>query len=366
MSRLPISILLLTALGMAACAAEDGRLATPETSLPPPTEAPTESAATATADATATTMLEATEAAQDGLTGRLYYVGYINQRQHLLTLDLASGEETSLFAVPGDAWLSEVVASPDGRQLLLAYAPSPEQNQAQFGFTALHVMPADASTEPALLIAQEDPSESFFNISWPLDDTIYYAHFAPAIDETGAVLYGSQVERALLPGAEVEVLAVDAAWPRLSNDGAHLAYVTEAGDLVLSAADGSSPEFLLGPESFAAVDAPLFSPDDSRLYFSAVDLEPAAFLSPLDRLLGVRVARAHSVPSDWWRLPVAVDGPAERLTTIDKIGLYGDFDDAGRHLYFVAADGVYVMDPDGRDLTQLSTTPTVPTIDWAP
>jgi hypothetical protein len=365
MTQIRSLILFLMLLTLVACATED-RPATPESSSTAPIEGPAEPAATATTGEEVMVQ-EATPAAESvELTGRLYYIGYVDQQQQLLTLDLATGEVTSLFTAASDAWLSEVAVSPDGQQLLLAYAPSPEQNQAQYGFTALYVMPADASAEPALLISQEDPSESFFNISWPLDDTVYYAHVAPVIDDTGAVLYVSQVERAFLPGAEVEVLAEDAAWPRLSNDGALLAYVTEAGDLMLSAADGSSPELLLGPESFAAVDAPLFSPDDGELYFSAVDLEPDASQSLWDRFMGVQIAQAHSVPSDWWRMPVEADVASERLTTVDKIGLYGDFDEDGRHLYFVAADGVYVMGPDGQELRQLATLPTVPTIDWAP
>lgn len=359
-------LFLLLAFTLVACAAGDSQPAKNETATLPPAELPTEPVATATSDQEGLVEEQTPAAAADERNGRLYTVGYVNQQQHLLTLDLVAGEESSLFTVPSSAWLSEVAASPDGQQLLLAYAPSPEQNQAQYGFTALYVMPADASGEPELLIAQEDPSESFFNISWPLDDTIYYAHVAPSIDDTGAVLYGSQIERAHLPGAEIEVLVKDAAWPRLSSDGARLVYVTEAGNLMLAAADGSFPELLLGPETFAAVDAPLFLPDGSQLYFSAVDLTPAASLSPLDRLMGVQVAQAHSVPSDWWRLSLGANQESWRLTSVDKVGLYGVFDGAGRHLYFVAADGVYVMGPDGQALTQLSMTPMLPTIDWTP
>lgn len=355
--------LLTILLGLVACATENGQ-PTPEATATNPADIVIEPTATTVEDVP---LEQATSAAEDSeLSGRLYTVGYIGQQQHLLVLDLISGEESSLLAVPRDAWLSEVAASPDGQQLLLAYSPSPEQDQAQFGFTALYVMPADASGEPQLLIAQEDPSESFFNISWPLDDMIYYAHIALSIDDKGAVTYTSQIERAHMPGGQAEVVVKGAAWPRLSNDGTRLAYVTEADELMLSAANGSSPELLLGTESFAAVDAPLFSPDGRQLYFSAVDLAPTASSSLLDRLLGVQVAQAHSVPSDWWRLPVGGEAHTERLTAIDKIGLYGDFDDGGLQLYFVAADGIYVMGPNGQDLTQLSSTLLLPTVDWTP
>jgi WD40-like Beta Propeller Repeat len=366
LANLRVSFITILGLALAACAAENAQLAPTQTQMVTTVEPQAEPAATATVVETASAQEELPAAENSDLVGRLYTIGYIGQQQHLLTLDLASGEETSLMTVAKDAWLSEVVASPDGQRLLLAYAPTPEHSQAQYGFTALYVMPADASAEPELLVAQEDPSESFYNISWPLDDTIYFVHFAPTVDELNVVLYVSQIERAQLPGAEVEVLVKDAAWPRLSNDGARLAYVTEAGELMISAADGSSPEMLLGPEAFAAVDAPVFSPDGDQLYFSTVDLPPETSLSPLDRLLGVQVAYAHSVPSDWWLLAMDAGSQPERLTTIDKIGLYGDFDDDGRNLYFVAADGVYVMDPNGQNVTQLATMPTVPSLDWTP
>jgi hypothetical protein len=358
-------LLFIVALGLAACASEDDQPSS-QTASAPPAALGAEPPATRTATTGETVPVEEETSITRGFerSGRLYSVGYINQQQHLLTLDLATGEENSLFAVARDAWLSEVAVSPDGQQLLLAYSPSPEQAQAQYGFTALYVMPADASLKPILLIAQEDPSESYFNISWPLEEFIYYAHIGPKIDDQGAVLYTSQIERAQLPGGKVELLVTSAAWPRLSNDGTRLAYVTEDGELTLSAADGSSPELLFGPESFAAADAPLFSPDGSQLYFSAVDLAPASSLGTLDWLMGVKVAQAHSVPSDWWRLPVDAERETTQLTVLSKIGLYGDFDDDGRYLYFVAADGIYVMEPDGEALSQLSTTPMLPTIDW--
>ena len=366
--------LTLLAIILVACAAENA--GQPSTAIPtmPPATAPPTPALLATAPlatepfATDSVVVQEDEAQveESAPEGRLYYIGFVNQQQHLLMIDLASGEETNLFTAAKDAWLSEVAASPDGERLLLAYAPQPEQNQAQIGFTSLYVMLADGSGEPELLLPKEDPSESFFNISWPLDEYVYYAHFAPSVDDLGAVTYGSRVERVHLPAAEVEVLAEDAAWPRLSSDGSRLAYVTGGGDLVISAANGASPEVRVGSELYTAVDAPLFSVDGDQLYFSAVELEPKASLSPLDKLLGVKIAQAHSVPSDWWRVPVEGGQEPEQLTTIDKVGLYGDFDASGRHLYFVAADGVYVMGSAGEALTQLLTIPTVPTIDWAP
>lgn len=365
MNRTHFLLLILLSFVVAACAAEDAeRPPTVRPTLEPADPSDEPIAPTATAVQVTATPTEDLSSQEMALSGRLYYVGFVNQEQHLLVLDLATGQESSLFVVPEDAWLSEVAVSPTGDRLLLAYAPSPGQNQIQYGFTALHVMPADGSGDPELLVDRADPSETFYNISWPMDDMVYYARYAPSIDETGAVTYVSSVERAHLPGGEVELLVTEAAWPRLSNDGSQLAYVTEGGEMMIAEADGASPQLFLGADVYAAVDAPLFSPDGDQLYFSAVDLEPSASLSPLDKLLGVQIAQAHSVPSDWWR--GSTSSELERLTTIDKVGLYGDFSADGRQLFFAAADGLYVMGPAGEDLTQLQSIPTLATIDWTP
>ena len=95
---------------------------------------------------------------------------------------------------------------------------------------------------------------------------------------------------------------------------------------------------------------PVFSPDGSMLYFSApVPGEVSGGVSFFDRLLGIQVAMAHNVPSDWWRVPRA-GGAVEQLTQLGETGLYGDFSPDGRHMAFVSSSGIYVMNPDGSDL----------------
>lgn len=300
------------------------------------------------------------------LEGLLYYIGFIDQQQNLLRLDLRTGEQSVVFDPADDAWLNEASVSPDGSQIIMSYAPPPEEGQIQFGFTDLYVMPADGSSEPTPLLERTEASETFFNVTWPMNDFIYFAHFAPSTDDLGAVLYSSQVERLHLPDRTVEVLAQEAAWPRVSRDGTLLAYVTEANDFIVAAADGSDPRSILDPEAFSAVDAPLFSPDNSQIYFSAVEPTALAPRSFLDRLLGVGVAAAHSVPSDWWLTPIEGSIEAEQLTMLNAIGLYGDIDAEGTAMAFVAADGVYVMKPNGSELEQIREIPAAGSLDWVP
>jgi hypothetical protein len=300
------------------------------------------------------------------LEGLLYFIGFIEQQQNLLRLDLGTGEQSIVFDPAENAWLNEASVSPDGSQIVMSYAPPPEEGQVQFGFTDLYVMPADGSSEPTPLLERTEASETFFNVTWPIDDYIYYVHFAPSTDDLGAVLYSSQVERVHLPDRTVEVLAQEAAWPRVSRDGTLMAYVTEANQFIVSAADGSDPRPILDPEAFSAVDAPLFSPDNSRIYFSAVEPTVQASRTFLDRLLGVGVAAAHSVPSDWWVTALDSSTEPEQLTTLNAIGLYGDFNAGGTTMAFIAADGIYTMKPDGSELEQIREIPTTGSLDWVP
>jgi Tol biopolymer transport system component len=304
-----------------------------------------------------------------GLTGRLYYLAFMNERQTLLRLDLVTGRQEVIFSPPDNGWLTDMAVSPDGDQIVLAYSPPPPGAGGQFGFTDLYLMPADGSEEPRPLLQRSDPSETYFNVSWPAADTIYYAHSAPGADDLGSVVYTTQVERLPVPDGRPEVLTDQATWPRVSTDGRQLAYVTDSLDLVLAQADGSSPEVVLPADAFPAVDAPLFAPDGQTLYFSAVVAATAQSSAwpLLDWLLGVRPAFAHDVPSDWYSLGLNGRGGAPvRLTNMGEIGLYGDFSPDGRYLAFISSSGVQVMRPDGSGLFRLREAAATGTINWRP
>jgi Tol biopolymer transport system component len=147
-------------------------------------------------------------------------------------------------------------------------------------------------------------------------------------------------------------------WPRLSADGQTMAYIQVDSDslkrsLHIADADGANARLLVAADAFEDVDAPLFSPDDLWVYFGAVPAAQPAGLTWFDRLLGVKSAAAHDVPSDWWRIPLAGGAP-EQITSIRAIGMYGDFVANGRYMAFAAQTGLYLMNPDGTNLTSIS------------
>ncbi len=194
--------------------------------------------------------------------------------------------------------------------IVMAYAP-PKDPSLQSVNTDLYVMPADGSAPPQALLQRADAKEDFFNPVWSADGHyVYYSHLIP--DSTSSRKYTNfkyDLERVAYPNGQPQILIDDAFWPRLSPDGTHLAYVsfvpaTNSNDLYLANVDGSNAKLVMPAGSFFAVDAPVFSVDGQMLLFSAVgDAQPPA-ASWLDQLLGVQVAEAHNVPSDWWRVSI--------------------------------------------------------------
>ena len=70
--------------------------------------------------------------------------------------------------------------------------------------------------------------------------------------------------------------------------------------------------------------------------------------------MGIQVAKAHNVPSDWWSVPVTGGVPAQ-LTNIQTINLFASISPDEKHIVSVSGDGLFVMDLEGSNLTQLVT-----------
>lgn len=341
--------LLMTAvmLGLAACAAP--------AAAPPTASAPT---ALPWADA--------------GLAGKALFT---EQMGGARLLDLTTGQITEVFTPPAEqAWVNAATLSPDGRWLALAYAPPPPAGQIQFGYTEIHLISMGANRALTPLLTRQVPQESFFNPQWSPDGRyLYYARLAPyVVPNTDPPQYSYQytVERVAYPAGTRETLVENAYWPRLSADGQRLAYVgvdprTFATWLMVSQADGSQPVTLTVPANFQAVDAPVFTPDNQYVLFSALGQAMPAPASRWERWLGVGVASAHNAPSDWWRIPVT-GGTPERLTQIYRLNLYGAFDPAGApRLLFGSDQGLAVMQADGSGLTRVLTTDReIGTLEW--
>lgn len=299
------------------------------------------------------------------LQGRLLFLATLpDGLQALVSFDLATGELSSLFVTEPKAWLLSLSIASDASGILVSYAPPPPPDVPSYGYTDLYMLRPDGNLEPVLQRTQ-DIEALFGAVLTPASDFIYYSYFfADSTSPSGFRYHIYRVPYRQGSGAAIgasggagtpETFVENAYWERLSPDGTKLAYVTFDGrdfdELYVVNADGSNPVRALDPEEFPTVDAPFFSPDNQYLYFSAVS-DPITPLTWWEKLIGVHIASAHTVPSDFWRIPLA-GGPAEQVTDLQDQGMFGTFSPDGNTIAFITATGLYVMNPDGSGLVKV-------------
>jgi len=136
--------------------------------------------------------------------------------------------------------------------------------------------------------------------------------------------------------------------------------------LVIANADGSNAQVISGASIPDLIDAPIFSPDGQSILFSAPPPPQAYQPNLFDKLVGVQVVKAHNVPSDWWSVPVTGGVPI-RLTQIQTINLFASISPDQKYIASLSGEGLFVMDLDGSNLTQLLLDPGVSgTVSWIP
>jgi Tol biopolymer transport system component len=288
-------------------------------------------------------------------------------------LDLITGENKTIFTTTGDAWVFYMTISPDEKQLVLSYAPP--SGGTEIPSRALYTMPLDGSSSPQLLFQPPTPDDHYIQAEWSPDGKyLYYVHYNHKEREQQGDLYPAyELFRIAYPDGQPEKVADKAFWPRISADSSKLVYVSldpasGTNELFTANADGSNPQkiTLSGASLPGIIDAPIFSPDGASILFSAPPPPQAYQPNWLDKLLGVEVARAHAVPSDWWSVPVT-GGEGTRLTQIQTINLFASTSPDKNHLASVSGEGLFVMNWDGSNLTQILFNPGVSgTVNWIP
>jgi Tol biopolymer transport system component len=303
------------------------------------------------------------------------------QVQGVSLVDLASGQLSRLFSPqdPSNDWANAASLSPDGTQAVIAYAPAPQGGEVQYGYTRLYILPTDGSAPPTPFLVPGSSEESYFDPIWsPTGDSIIYAHLVHfSIPNTSPQQYGFKytIERVSYPGGQIDVVADSGFWPRLSHDGQRLVYVsidmsTGTTAPVVCNPDGSNPQVIPTPSEFQTIDSPLFTPDGQALLLSVVtqglsDAGGGNEASWLDRIMGVQVAEAHNIPSDWWRVPL--DGSqAVQLTHVNDVGLYGSFSPDGSLFAYGSQSGLFVGNADATGFVQVNDLAGILTVDWVP
>lgn len=289
------------------------------------------------------------------------------------TLDLITGEIKTIFTTTGDAWVFYMTIFPDGNQLVMSYAPP--SVGTEIPSRALYTMPVDGTTPPQLLVQPPTPDDHYIQAEWSPDGKyLYYVHYNNKERERQGDLYPAyELFRMAYPDGPPELIADKAFWPRMSADSSKLVYVSldpasGTNELFAANADGSDPQkiTLSGSTLPGIIDAPIFSPDGTSILFSAPPPPQAYQPNWFEQLMGVQVAKAHSIPSDWWSVPVT-GGEITRLTQIQTINLFASISPDQNRLASVSGEGLFVMDWDGSNLTQILFDPGVSgTVSWVP
>jgi len=289
------------------------------------------------------------------------------------TLDLITGEIKTIFTTTKDAWVFYMTISPDGKQLVMSYAPP--SSGPEVPSRALYTMPLDGSAPPQLLFQPPTSDDHYIQAEWSPDGKyLYYVHYNNKERQQQGDLYPAyELFRMDYPEGQPEQIADKAFWPRISADSSKLVYVSldpasGTNELFTADADGSNAQkmTLTGSSLSGIIDAPIFSPDGNSILFSAPPPPQAYQPNWLDKLLGVQVVKAHAIPSDWWSLSVT-GGEITRLTQIQTINLFASISPDRNRLASVSGEGLFVMDWDGSNLTQILFNPGVSgTVSWVP
>lgn len=309
------------------------------------------------------------------LKGKLIYLSSTRENDIITSsvqmLNLATGGITTIFSLPS-AWIYYATISPDAKSLVMSYAPPIQSNSSPPRI--LYIMPLDGTAPPQPLFTPPTADDRYTQAEWSPDGKhIYFVQY----NVNGPTLMGPApvyaIFRMTYPNGQPEKIVEHAFWPRLSPDSTRIVYASQdlnsdRNELFLANADGSAPQRVAfsGPWKPKIIDAPIFSPDGQSILFSVPT--PAQAYQPnwFEKLMGVEVARAHNVPSDWWSVPVT-EGVPTQLTNIQTINLFASISPDEQHLASVSGEGLFVMELDGSNLTQLIFDPGVyGTVSWIP
>jgi Tol biopolymer transport system component len=313
------------------------------------------------------------------LTGKLVYInGAVVDNNFKLTidiLDLGTGGVTTIFDAPKYSWINYVSVSPDSKQLIMSYAPPPEDNSPPS--QALYTMTLDGSAPPQWLFAPPTKDDQYAQVEWSPDGKyIYYTYFNYQIpDDPNRVYPLFKIFRMKFPDGQPELVAEKAYWPRLSDDSSRLVYVladplSTMNKLFVADADGANAREVVisGSWNPNIKDAPIFSPDGQSIIFSAANPPLSDRPNWFEKIMGIQVAKADgNIPSDWWSVPIT-GGPLTRLTQIQALGLFASISPDNQHIASFSSNGIFAMDPDGSELTFLvPNTSGIPgTVSWIP
>lgn len=304
------------------------------------------------------------------LSGKLVFIRAVRTEQHPLfsiqQLDLQSGELTTRFQAPAGASIFSLAISPDRAQVILAYSePAGTDPTWLVPLQSLYRLPAEAGGSPQMLFDSPTPDDQYLNPELSPDGkTLYFSHVNSKTVTSQQPFPTYELFRMAYPDGKPEKIADQAFWPRLSKDGTRLAYISSdihsgKNKLYLADPDGKNARVVMmsGPVVPEVLDAPNFSPDGGSILFSASTpvssgASPTGAEVPgwLDVALGVTVASAHDIASEWWSVPID-GGKLTQLTYLGYTGLFASNAPDGKMIAVYSANGLFIMKPDASAFT---------------
>lgn len=295
--------------------------------------------------------------------------------QALLLRDMASGTEYEIRRTPSaGTYFNYPRWSPDGAKIAyiinMQYTGIPNQDWG--GDVAVS---ASDGRDERIVFKRAEPGTTVEGLAWSADGSRLFLGITVTTIRDGRFI-GQSVGLESLDiesGARTK-LVPNALFPTAAADGSRVAFVTygtaeESGGLWTAKPDGSDIRLVVPiPGAFISLASPRFSPDGTRIAFSATattgsvpERSPRRFAwrwpwQP-------RTAEAHGLPLDVW--VVAVDGGTpQRLTNFAEQDISISWSADGTELALIAASGLFRMPSAGGEPRRLSRGALEAQIDW--
>lgn len=301
-------------------------------------------------------------------------------------VDASTGAFRELVRGPASAVTTAVAWSPDRSKL--AYTVFHKRPEDRISSAELFVVPAAGGT-PAVLVPRDQPGSIVDAPVWSPDgQSIFFTYMGVVSGKPVA-----RIDRVTVADGTRQPLYDGGSFPAPSSDGRNLAFIYDDGrafSLRVGTVDGGDARQIVPSDTFVGMAGPRFSPDGSRIAFTAFNprqvappaqpgqtVPPAQPAQPprgdaggtpigqslVDFVLGVRVAEAHGDPWGIWT--VRPDGGDLKLATpLTEDEPLVAWSPSGDSLAVHSAGGLWIVDMRGTTEPKRIADGAIGAIDW--